>query len=111
VEQLLRAAYAAFNSRDIDAALELMQPDVDWPNVKESRRAIGHDAVRDYWTRQWQEIDPHVEPQRFRTLDDGRVEVDVHQLVRDLAGTVLVDGPVTHVYTLRGGLVARMDVV
>jgi len=110
VEQLLRGVYAAFNARDIDAALAQAQPDVDWPNVKEARRAVGHDAVRDYWTRQWAEIDPHVEPLRFRRLDDGRIAVDVHQLVRDLSGTVLVDGPVVHVYTLRDGLIARMEV-
>src|SRR5215208_3480769 len=110
VEQLLRTLYAAFNARDIDALLAHMQPDVDWPNVKEARRAVGHDAVRDYWTHQWQEIDPHVDPVRFRRLDDGRVAVDVHQLVRDLAGEVLVDGEVVHVYTFRDGLVARMEV-
>jgi hypothetical protein len=110
VEQLLRDLYAAFNARDIDTLLSHMQPDVDWPNVKEARRAIGHDAVRDYWTEQWAEIDPHVEPLGFRRLDDGRIAVDVHQLVRDLSGNVLVDGQVAHVYTLRRGLIARMVV-
>jgi ketosteroid isomerase-like protein len=29
--ELLRAAYTAFNVRDIDAALALMTPDVVWP--------------------------------------------------------------------------------
>ena len=29
---LVREAYAAFNARDIECALTLMQPDVDWPN-------------------------------------------------------------------------------
>ena len=31
-EPLLRSAYKAFNARNIDAALELMHPEVDWPN-------------------------------------------------------------------------------
>jgi hypothetical protein len=31
--ELLRAAYAAFNARDIDAALALMTPDVEWPRA------------------------------------------------------------------------------
>jgi DNA-binding GntR family transcriptional regulator len=31
--ELLRAAYAAFNARDIDAALTLMTADVAWPRA------------------------------------------------------------------------------
>src|SRR5438105_15231869 len=36
-------------------------------------------SVRDYWTRQWSVIDPHVEPRRFETDESGRLIVDVHQ--------------------------------
>jgi hypothetical protein len=110
-EQLLRAVYAAFNARDIDAAIAAMHPDVDWPNAWEGGRLHGRDAVREYWTRQWAEIDPHVEPRAFATAEDGRIAIEVHQLVRSPAGEVLVDGTVTHVYALRDGLVERMDVV
>ena len=108
-EQLLRAAYAAFNARDIDSALAIMTPDVDWPNVAENRRVIGHEAVRDYWTRQWREIDPLVDPRGFRELDDGRIAVDVHRVVKGMDGEVLVEGEVEHVYTVRDGLIARME--
>jgi hypothetical protein len=52
-ESLLRLAYQAFNARDIDAAVELMHPKIDWPNAWEGGRVIGRDAVRDYWTRQF----------------------------------------------------------
>jgi hypothetical protein len=31
--ELLRAAYAGFNARDIDAALALMTPEVEWPRA------------------------------------------------------------------------------
>jgi hypothetical protein len=37
-EPLLRSAYYAFNVRDIEATLELMQPQVDWPNALEVSR-------------------------------------------------------------------------
>ena len=40
----------------------------------------------------------------------GRVEVRVHQVVRNPEGDVLSDGYVQHAYTLRDGLVARMDI-
>jgi hypothetical protein len=109
-EQLLRQAYAAFNARDIDGALALMHPDVDWPNGMEGGRELGHEAVRAYWTRQFGLIDSHVEPLGFDRDDEGRIVVDVHQVVRDLEGSVLSDGRVRHVYTLRDGLVSRMDI-
>jgi hypothetical protein len=41
---------------------------------------------------------------------DDRVAVEVRQIVRTLDGAVISDGHVIHVYEMRGGLVARMDV-
>jgi hypothetical protein len=109
-EELLRRAYAAFNAREIDAALALMHADVDWPNGMEGGRELGHEAVRAYWTRQFCLIDAHVEPVGFAEDAAGRVVVDVHQAVRDLAGALLADQRVQHVYTLRDGLIERMDI-
>jgi ketosteroid isomerase-like protein len=107
---LLTSAYNAFNARDIDAALAAMHPDVDWPNGMEGGRVHGHDAVRDYWTRQWGLIDPHVEPRRFGVDEDGRVIVDVHLVVRDRAGSLIADEMVRHVYVIEGGLVRSMEI-
>ena len=110
-EELLRRAYEAFNARDVDAALALMHPDVDWPNGMEGGRVLGRDAVREYWTRQFEVIDSRVEPEAFSTDGEGRVVVDVHQVVRDTAGELISDGRVEHVYTIRDGLVERMEIV
>jgi ketosteroid isomerase-like protein len=109
-ESLIRRAYDAFNARDIDGALATLQPDVDWPNGMEGGRELGHDAVRAYWTRQGQLIDPHVEPESISDDEHGRVVVEVHQLVRDLDGKLLADQRVQHVYTLRDRLIERMDI-
>jgi hypothetical protein len=109
-EALLRRAYEAFNARDLDGALALMHRDVDWPNGMEGGRERGHAAVRAYWTRQFGLIDSHVEPEGFELDADGRIVVDVHQVVRDLEGAVMSDGRVRHVYTFRDGLVERMDI-
>ena len=106
----LRRVYEAFNARDIDAAVSLMHDDVDWPNGWEGGRIQGRDAVRDYWTRQFESIQSNVEPLEFTEAGD-RVAVTVHQVIRDLDGTVASDGRVSHVFTLRDGLVARMDIV
>ena len=106
-----RTVYDRFNARDVDALLVDMTPDVDWPDVRRGRRLRGHDAVRAYWADQWQVIDPQVEARRVTELPDGRFDVEVRQVVRDLAtGDVLVDQVIHHVYELRGGAVATMHV-
>jgi hypothetical protein len=110
-ERLLRDVYDAFNRRDIEGAVAAMHADVDWPNAWEGGRVIGRDAVRAYWTRQFAEIDPSVDPVGFSVGEDGRISVAVHQVVRGLDGAVLADRTVTHVYAFRDGLVERMDVV
>jgi hypothetical protein len=109
-EALIRRVYAAFNARDIDAVLEHFDPDVDWPNAWEGGRVRGHEAVRDYWIRQWREIDGRVEPQRMSRRSDGGLAVDVHQVVHARDGSLLADVQVVHVYTIREGLIVRMDV-
>ena len=109
-EALIHYAYSHFNARNIDAVLSTMHPDVDWPNGMEGGRVLGHDAVREYWTRQWAMIDPHVEPIAFRPSPDGRTIVHVHQKVCDLSGTVLLDHAVEHIYDIRDGLIRSMEI-
>jgi ketosteroid isomerase-like protein len=112
LELVLRAAYRAFNARDIEAALRLMHSDVDWPNAWEGGRVIGHAAVRDYWERQFAAISSNVEPECFTEELDGSVTVDVHQVVHDArTHELLSDSHVRHRYRLEAGLVLRMDVL
>jgi ketosteroid isomerase-like protein len=108
--EMLRAAYAAFNARDIDAALAIMTPDVSWPRAFKGGFVRGPEEIRAYWTEQWSEIDGHVEPVAFHTEDAGRVLVEVHQVVRDLAGDVLADEHVGHRFTIEHGLIQAMEV-
>jgi hypothetical protein len=110
IEQRLRGLYASFNARDIDGVLSATAEDVDWPNAWEGGRLHGRDAVRAYWLRQWATIDPHVEPVAMRARPDGRVAVDVHQVVRTPTGELVADQRVIHVYEVSGGLVTRMTV-
>ncbi|MEO1147236.1 MAG: nuclear transport factor 2 family protein [Cyanobacteria bacterium J06638_22] len=108
--ELLSAAYAAFNARDIDAALVLLTPDVHWPRAFKGGFVRGPEEVRAYWTEQWSEINGHVEPIAFHLEDDGQVLVKVHQVVRDLAGAVLADEHVGHRFTIEHGLIQAMEV-
>ena len=106
---LIARAYAAFNRRDIDGALALMSETVSWPKASEGGQVIGKEEIRAYWTRQWGEFDPHVEP--IEVIDDarGQTNVRVHQVVKSLQGDVLSDSEVWHVYTIANGLIDRMD--
>jgi len=108
--ELLRRVYAAFNRRDVDVVLAEMHPDVDWPNGWEGGRVLGKVAVRDYWRRQFEALDPRVEPQKFTTEADGRIAVVVHQVVHDKSGKLVADQMVQHVYEIRDGLIRSMEI-
>jgi ketosteroid isomerase-like protein len=111
IRSLLEAAYAAFNARDIDAVLAKLHFDVTWPNGMEGGYVHGHDEVRAYWTRQWQNVNPTVRPANYAMDTQGRVVVLVHQVVRDMAGQLLVDLFVQHAYLFEGGLVRSMEIL
>ncbi len=109
-KELLKKAYTYFNARNIDAILALMKLDVVWANGMDGGYVYGHDGVREYWTRQWKMIDPHVEPIDFETNENRNVVVNVHQVVHDLNGNLLIDQMVKHIYTLEDGLIMRMEI-
>ncbi|HTU49052.1 MAG TPA: nuclear transport factor 2 family protein [Acidobacteriaceae bacterium] len=107
---LIAQAYVAFNRRDIDGVLVLMSENVNWPRASEGGRAIGKEEIRAYWTRQWKQFDPHVEPIEVIDREGSIAEVKVHQLVKSLTGDVLSESEVWHVYTIANGLIERMDI-
>jgi len=107
---VIEQAYSAFNNRDIDRALALMTEDVSWPKASEGGRVVGKQEIRAYWTRQWGEFDPNVEPLQITDVDGGKVRVRVRQLVKSLQGEVLSDSEVLHIFTMSSGLIAAMDI-
>lgn len=109
-ENLIKKAYPAFNSRDIDTALSTFHSKVQWTKAFEGGYVSGHEEIRNYWTRQWSEINPTVEPISFNQRPNGTLEVTVHQIVKDLEGNILFDGEVKHIYTLENNLLRRMDI-
>ena len=109
LKTVIEQAYSAFNKRDIDGALALMTQDVSWPKASEGGKVVGKEEIRAYWTRQWGEFDPHVEPLPITEHEEGRIRVRVHQLVKSLEGDVLSDSEVLHVFTVNSGLIAAMD--
>lgn len=107
---LISKAYEAFNKRDTESVLALMSNSVDWPKASEGGRAIGKDEIREYWSRQWQTFNPQVEVLEIEEISDTKAIVKVHQLVKDMTGSVLSDSQVYHEYTFNNGLIERMDI-
>ncbi|MGK4568265.1 nuclear transport factor 2 family protein [Flavobacterium sp. 3HN19-14] len=106
----IEKAYTAFNDRNIDGALETMQPDVQWSKAWEGGYISGHDEIKQYWTRQWSEINPKVMPIGFNERENGSLEVQVRQKVKDLQGGLIFDGMVKHIYTFEDDLIKTMDI-
>jgi len=111
VEALLTKAYDAFNRRDFDALAASLHPEVDWPDQIGGGRLVGREAMRAYWDRNNTVIEIDSSPVAFTQLADGRTCVDVNQVVRNKAGQLWSDQCVRHCYTLRDGLISRMDMV
>ena len=115
--ETLRHIYERFNARDLDGVLAALTDDVVWANGMDGGHVHGHEGVREYWTRQWRIVSPHVEPVDFRQTSDGAIVAEVIQTIRDLDGKPLearahglVDKTVGHVFRLRDGKVARFDI-
>jgi ketosteroid isomerase-like protein len=115
--KVLERIYDRFNARDIDGVLTALTDDVTWANGMDGGHVHGREAVREYWTRQWTMVSPHVEPMGFHRTADGAIIAEVRQSVRDLEGKPLQgqthglkDKTVGHVFRLREGKVARFDI-
>jgi pimeloyl-ACP methyl ester carboxylesterase len=107
-EELVRRAYAAYNGRDLEGLLALVGDDVDWPDG--TRRLRGRTAVRAYWTEQWTSTHTHDEPVAVTRLPDGRLAVEVEQVVRSLDGSVRATRSVRHVHRVEGARIVRLDI-
>ena len=107
---LLVKVYSAFNRREVEPILAVMHADAEWPNGMEGGWVHGREGVRAYWTRQWGIVDPRVEPVAFKADEGGKIVVDVHQVVLDLAGAVLLDRKIQHAYLFDDGLIRSMEI-
>jgi len=108
--ELLRKAYAAFDRHEFETVIALMHPEVDWPNAWEGGMLRGPNAVRDYWKRQFAVLDSRLETLSFNPEADGRIAIEVRQIVHDKDGKLVADRVVQHVYRIEDGLIRGMEV-
>jgi ketosteroid isomerase-like protein len=115
--ELLQRLYDRFNAKDIEGVLAGLADDVAWANGMDGGHVQGREAVREYWTRQWAMVSPHVEPVAFRRTAEGAIVAEVRQTIRDLEGKPLEgqshglkDKTIGHVFQLRTGKVVRFGI-
>lgn len=115
--KIIEHLYERFNARDIDGVMVALADDVAWANGMDGGHVHGHAGVREYWTRQWSMVSPHVAPVGFSRAADGAIIAEVVQTIRDLDGHPLEgqahglkDRTVGHVFHLQGGKVVRFDI-
>lgn len=109
-QQFLQNLYDAFNEREIETIISQMHPDVKWANGVEGGFVYGRDAVREYWTNQFEEIQPELETVKFETDEKNRDVVTVHQIIKDLQGNVLADATVHQIFTIEDGLISLYEI-
>jgi hypothetical protein len=107
--EVILAAYRSFNERDMEAVLALMTDDVNWTNGLAGGRIKGKAELRRIWTLQWTSVNPTSEVLGISVDAEGRTIVRVRQVLHEVGGLLLNDQEIEQVFTLRDGLIARMD--
>ena len=87
-----------------------MRSDVKWANGMEGGFINGRDAVREYWRKQFEIIEPQIKPLKFERDENNRSVVTVHQTVRDLEGNFLIEKTVRQIFTFEDGLISVFEI-
>jgi SnoaL-like domain len=109
-QQSLQNLYDAFNQREIETIISQMRLEVKWANGLEGGFVYGRDAVREYWTNQFKDIQPELETLNFETDENNRDIVTVYQIIKDLQGNLLVDVTVHQIFTIEDGLISLYEI-
>lgn len=109
-EKPLQNLYDAFNKREIETVLSMMDENVKWANGMEGGFIFGRENVREYWRKQFELINPQLEPQKFKIDAENREVVMLRQIVRDLDGNLLADKTVEHIFTIENGLIKIFEI-
>ena len=101
-----RELYKNFNNRKIDLVISQMTTDVKWANGMDGGYVYGHDAVRQYWSRQFNIVKSQVTPLKI-DIENETVKINVHQIVHDLKGNLLANEIVDHHFYLKNGKISE----
>lgn len=111
IQALVGRLYDANQRRDLEAFRALVAPQLEWPDVTRGGVLTSPEAVGDYWAYNDSIIRVEITPVEIHVTEDGRIVVDVNQVVWNRSGKLWSDLCVRHCYTLRDGLFWRMDIL
>ena len=109
LESIFKELYQNFNERKIDSVIQNMTDNVKWANGMEGGYVYGHNAVREYWTRQFAMISSTVTPLEIEQENDV-AKIKVHQVVHDLQRNLLADEIVTHFFKVDGNKISEFNI-
>jgi uncharacterized protein len=108
----LRGAYAAFNRGDIDAAVEPLDPQIQWTEPAEfpgGGTYHGRDGAKRYLAQSRAGLaEGSSQPERFIVAGD-RIVVFVHAHIRAKGSSEWHDVRLADVYTIRNGKAIQMQ--
>jgi ketosteroid isomerase-like protein len=108
----MRRGYEAFNRGDVDAMLELIDPDVAMFETPESPERVeqhSHQGVIDYLKSVREVFEVwRLEPISF-TENGDKLLVELHQHARGKGSGLEIDGRIFHVWTIRDDKGTRIE--
>jgi len=108
----MRNAYAAMGRGDLEAVLELVDPDAemrDRPEIPDPRTYRGHEGVRQSLESSFETFETfELIPDRFIEVGD-RIVAILHMVGQGRGSGVPVEGRIAHLWTLRNGRAYRLQ--
>lgn len=109
-EDRIAQLYDAYNGRDFDRCMAMLADDVEWPDEVESGVVKGREAVHAYFTDVTAPLRAHYDLISLDVDAQGRVSVLSRQTIASAAdGSLWSSTRVLHRFTLRDGLITRME--
>ena len=112
--ELVRGAIEAFSDEGIDAALEYLDPEIEWwapLEWLEDRLYRGHEGVRElaaFWSQQFDQYQQDAE--KFIDLGDDQVLALLHQRGRIKGSGNRIEQPIGYIAHIRGGKLTEVHV-
>ena len=106
---VIDALWPALTARDVDAVVALLHPDIDWQDTLNGGRRVGRDAVRAYLSEVMAMVVIVSTPISIMPSGPDRYLARVDHVVRNRDGQFWGQETVSHVVSLRDGLIVRMD--
>ena len=106
---LVRRAFDLFDGGAFDELLQLLAPDVQWPDFRDGSQLQGRDAVRAYWAEQFALATPSVLLGQTFEMSDGVIAI-AHEQLYDHDGRPVGEPAIgTFHFRFRGDMIASVE--